>query len=105
MLTGHDPVIPAAGTTAAARGAALAAGAVDPRLRATAEEFEAVFLAQVLQTLTDGIGGPGALGDGGNEAWSAMLEEEYGRLISRSGGIGVADALLREMLKMQEVAG
>jgi Rod binding domain-containing protein len=32
-----------------------------------------------------------------------MLQEEYGRLISRSGGIGVADALLREMLRMQEV--
>ena len=77
---------------------------IDPRLRETAEEFESVFLAQVLQTMTVGLGGPGAMSDGDNEAWAGMLQEEYGRLISKSGGIGVADALLREMLKMQEMA-
>jgi len=86
-------------------GDAAAAGArpaIDPRMRETAQEFEAVFLAQVLQTMNAGIGGPGPFSDGDNEAWSGMLQEEYGRLISRSGGIGVADSLLREMLKMQE---
>ena len=77
---------------------------VDPRLREVAEEFEAVFLAQVLQTMNLGLGGPGPLGDGDNEAWAGMLQEEYGRLISKSGGVGIADALLREMLKLQEVA-
>lgn len=74
------------------------------RLRDTAEEFEAVFLAQVLQTMNAGIGGPGPMGEGDNEAWSGMLQEEYGKLIAKSGGIGVADALMREMLKLQEVA-
>ena len=76
---------------------------VDPRLRETAEEFESVFLAQVLQTMKIGLAGPGPMSDGDNEAWSGMLQEEYAKLISKSGGIGVADALLREMLKMQEV--
>jgi Rod binding domain-containing protein len=33
-----------------------------------------------------------------------MLQDEYARLISRTGGIGIADAVLREMLKAQEVA-
>jgi peptidoglycan hydrolase FlgJ len=90
---------------APARGAAAIPdrAGIDPRMRETAEEFEAVFLAQVLQTMTVGLGGPGAMSDGDNEAWAGMLQEEYGRLISKSGGIGVADALLREMLKMQEV--
>jgi Rod binding domain-containing protein len=77
--------------------------AVDPRIRETAQEFEAVFLAQVLQTMSTGIGGPGPFGGGEDDAWADMLHQEYGRLISKSGGIGVADALLREMLKMQEV--
>ena len=84
-------------------GAVIGRGAVDPRLREVAEEFEAVFLAQVLQTMNFGLAGPGPLGEGDNEAWAGMLQEEYGRLISKSGGIGVADALLREMLKLQEV--
>ncbi len=84
-------------------GGVVGRGSVDPRLREVAEEFESVFLAQVLQTMNAGLGGPGPMGDGDNEAWAGMLQEEYGRLISRSGGIGVADALMREMLKMQEV--
>lgn len=84
-------------------GAVTGRSAVDPRLREVAEEFESVFLAQVLQTMKIGLAGPGPLGDGDNEAWTGMLQEEYGRLISKSGGIGVADALLREMLKLQEV--
>jgi hypothetical protein len=33
-----------------------------------------------------------------------VLNEEVAKLISRTGGIGVADAVLREMLKAQEVA-
>ncbi len=93
-------LLTSAGSAAAVRGH----GEVDPRMREAAEEFEAVFLAQVLQTMNLGGGGPGPLSDGDNEAWTGMLQEEYGRLISRSGGIGVADALLREMLKMQEIA-
>jgi hypothetical protein len=31
-----------------------------------------------------------------------MLQDRYARLISRSGGIGLADAVLGEMLKAQE---
>ena len=97
-MLAHEILAPARG----AAGISDRAG-IDPRMRETAEEFESVFLAQVLQTMSVGLGGPGALSDGDNEAWVGMLQEEYGRLISKSGGIGVADALLREMLKMQEV--
>ena len=44
------------------------------------------------------------LGDGQDDVFRDMLNEEIAKLISRSGGIGVADAVLREMLKAQEVA-
>jgi Rod binding domain-containing protein len=73
-------------------------------LRYAAQEFEAIFLAQVLGTMTQGIGDDDLLGDGGGEVFRDMLHEEVAKLISRSGGIGVADAVLREMLKAQEVA-
>ena len=73
-------------------------------LRHVAQEFEAIFLAQVLGTMTRGLGGDDLLGDGQGEVFRDMLNEEVAKLISRSGGIGVADALLREMLKAQEVA-
>jgi flagellar protein FlgJ len=73
-------------------------------LRHAAQEFEAIFLAQVLGTITQGLGGDDLLGDGQGEVFRDMLNEEVAKLISRSGGIGVADAVLREMLKAQEVA-
>ena len=31
-----------------------------------------------------------------------MMVQEYGKAIARSGGIGIADSVQREILKMQE---
>ena len=72
-------------------------------LRETAEEFESVFLAQALQALTHGLGSAGPLGQSDGDTFADMLQQEYGRLVSRSGGIGIADAVMREMLRMQEM--
>jgi Rod binding domain-containing protein len=33
-----------------------------------------------------------------------MLRDEYGRLIARSGGVGVADAVMRQLLRAQEAS-
>jgi peptidoglycan hydrolase FlgJ len=72
-------------------------GAVDP-FRQAAQEFEAVFLAQVLAKLNPGL-------DGDDQSpFHDMFNDEVAKLISRSGGVGVADAVLKEMLKSQEVA-
>jgi Rod binding domain-containing protein len=67
-------------------------------LRNAAQEFEAVFLAQVLAKLNPGLGGDE------QTPFHDMFNDELAKLISRSGGIGVADAVLKEMLKSQEVA-
>jgi flagellar protein FlgJ len=83
--------------------AAVPSGAT-PGLRRAAEEFEAVFVGQILRGLTEGLTGPGPLSGGGDDPHASMLQDEYARLISRTGGIGIADAVLREMLKAQEVA-
>jgi peptidoglycan hydrolase FlgJ len=83
------------------------AGGVTPGVegvRQAAQECEAIFLAQVLGTMTQGLGGDDLLGDGQGGFLYEMLNDEIAKLISRSGGIGVADAVLREMLKAQEVA-
>ena len=42
---------------------------------------------------------------GGGQAgdmYRSMLNEEYGRAIAKSGGIGVADQVMQQILKMQE---
>ena len=63
----------------------------DADIRKAAESFEATFLAEMLQytginAMPDGFGG-GA----GEEAFSSMLTEQYARLLTERGGIGIAE--------------
>lgn len=74
--------------------------------REAAESFEAVFLSQVLNTMFSGIQAGGPFGGGaGSEIYRSMLNEEYAAAIARQGGIGIADRVYNEILKVQEIAG
>lgn len=73
------------------------------KAREAAVEFEAVFLAQMLQPMFEGIESNGLFGGGHAESMHrSMLVEEYGKSLAEAGGIGLADEVLAEMLKMQE---
>jgi flagellar protein FlgJ len=70
----------------------------------TAEDFESVFLSQMMSHMFEGIEADENFGGGqGEEMVKSMLTDEYGKLIARTGGIGVADYVKREMLTLQEV--
>jgi Rod binding domain-containing protein len=73
--------------------------------RRTAEDFEAFFLSQTFEEMFSGID-PDPLFGGGSaeEAYRSMLFQEYGKAVVRQGGIGLADSMQAEMLKMQEAA-
>ena len=50
-----------------------------------------------------GISTDGPFGGGHAETiYRSLLSDEYGKLVSRAGGIGIADAVHREILKLQE---
>ncbi len=71
--------------------------------RRVAEEFEAVFLGQVLKPMFATVGTDGRFGGGfGEDMWRSLQVDEYGKAIARTGGIGIADAVLRQILEMQE---
>lgn len=73
--------------------------------RAAAEEFEAVFLNNMLQNMFKGLENGGAMDSGtGSDAWQSMLVDEYARTISAAGGVGIADSVERELLALQEGA-
>lgn len=73
--------------------------------RAAAVEFEAVFLAQMLRPMFDGVATDGPFGGGQAEAINRdMLVDEYAKALAQGGGIGLADSVLAEMLKMQEAS-
>lgn len=74
------------------------------QMREVAEKFEAMFLSQALQPMFANIEPASPFGGGaGNEIWKSMQVDEYGKAIARSGGIGIADAVMEQMLKAQEV--
>jgi peptidoglycan hydrolase FlgJ len=85
-----------------------AAGRTPPapdRLRQSAREFEAMFLEQTLERVfaSDGEGPLGDNGVGGG-VYRSLLVKEYAGAIVRSGGVGIADQVHREMLRLQEVS-
>ena len=76
---------------------------VDPQVRQAAEDFEAVFLGQMLAPMFEGLETEGLFGGGSAErVYRSMMIQEYGRAMAAGGGIGIADAVQREILRMQE---
>lgn len=73
-------------------------------IREAAEDFEAVFLAEMMRPIFDMQEKDPYFG-GGNaeETYRSLLVDEYGKKISASGGIGLADSIERELIAMQEV--
>ncbi|MGA7674985.1 MAG: rod-binding protein [Rhizomicrobium sp.] len=69
----------------------------------TAQEFEGVFLSQFLGEMFDGISTDGPFGGGqGEQMFRSLMLDEYGKQIAAQGGIGLANAVTRELLKTQE---
>ena len=82
---------------------APAAARTDARICDAAMEFEAVFLSQMLGHMFAELETNGPFGGGqSEEMFRSLMINEYGRLISQSGGIGIADTVMAEMLEIQE---
>lgn len=80
-----------------------ASGAQTPdQIRQVAEEFEAVFLAQMMEQMMGESTQSSFDGGAGESAFRSMLNEEYAKVMAKAGGIGLADDLAREMMALQE---
>lgn len=72
--------------------------------RKVAEDFESYFLGQALQPLFANLSAEEPFGGGATEEiWRSLQVDEYGKALARSGGIGLADHVLEQILRMQEV--
>ncbi|MDP3800850.1 rod-binding protein [Brevundimonas sp.] len=92
-----DPIVSPAALVPAAPAAPTA------RMRETAEAFEASFLAQMLKPMFEGLSTEAPFGGGEAEGtWRGFLVEAMAKQTVRAGGIGLADQVVAQMLKMQE---
>jgi len=88
----------------AERSPGTAPGDTEKALERKAENFEAVFLSNMLKPMFEGLKTDGMFGGGhGEKMFRQELIKEYGSEIAESTDIGIADSVKQELLKAQEV--
>lgn len=77
----------------------------EKQIDAAAQDFEAMFMTQMLQPMFDGLKPNKMFGGGkGEEIFKGFMLEEYGRMIAETGQLGISDMIKGEMIRMQEQA-
>jgi flagellar protein FlgJ len=68
-----------------------------------AQKFEASFLSIMVQQMMQGVGGSNAAfgGGQGEDMFKSFMSDAIAKQVARNGGIGMADTVAREMLKLQ----
>jgi peptidoglycan hydrolase FlgJ len=90
----------------------VAAYGAPPRLRPTqggadnafrqAQDFETVFVNEMLQHMFTGIGDDGPLGNAqGVGVWRSMLTEQFARNFVKAGGLGLAAHIYQSLMAHQ----
>ncbi|HAX92140.1 MAG TPA: hypothetical protein DCY07_08060 [Rhodospirillaceae bacterium] len=71
-----------------------------------AKEFEAVFMAQMLKPMWEGVETNGMFGGGhGEDVMRDMLVQEYGKSMVQGTDYGLSTAIMDTMIRMQEHQG
>lgn len=79
--------------------------ASDDRVGNAARDFEAVYLAEMMRPMLETVEVSEAFGGGhGEEMFRGMLADEYGKMMARTGGIGLASSVKAAMIAAQEAA-
>ena len=66
------------------------------------QKFEAQFLSTMFQHMFQGLDANGPFGGGaGEEMFRSVMTEALGKQVVKAGGIGLADTVQREILKLQ----
>jgi Rod binding domain-containing protein len=72
------------------------------KAKATATDFEAMFINQMFSQMTNGLKGEGPFGDTpGTGVWRSMLTEQYSKSFAKAGGIGISKDIFRELILQQ----
>lgn len=99
-----SPITRADAAYAYAQAALAAPGTLQARARVAAQKFEGVLINNLFSSMFTGLSGEGPLGVNGTggEAWRSMLIEQMANSVSKTGGIGVAPQVYRELVRVQE---
>jgi len=69
-----------------------------PTLREATQEFERIFIAQMMQSMRATVPESGLMGsDSGHGIFRDMLDQELSRQIAFAGGFGIGDMLYQQL--------
>jgi flagellar protein FlgJ len=72
------------------------------QIQETAQKFEASFLSVMMQSMFEGVKTSEPFGGGqGEEMFKSLLTESMAKEVTKAGGVGLANTVQREMLKLQ----
>ena len=72
------------------------------KAKATATDFEAMFLNSMFSQMTTGVKGEGPFGDTpGTGVWRSMLTEQYSKNFAKAGGVGISDDVFHTLIMQQ----
>jgi len=72
------------------------------RIEEVAQEFEAVFISEMMKPMFEGIKVNETFGGGkGEEVFRGMMLQEYGKIMAQTGAIGIADQVRSTLIQMQ----
>ena len=101
-LTSLPPRIDAAAATAKQLVVSAEEKVKRARIAETAKTFEASFLSVMMQTMFEGVKTSEPFGGGqGEEMFKSLLTESMAKEVTKAGGVGLANTVQREMLKLQ----
>jgi Rod binding domain-containing protein len=76
--------------------------AAQAKAKATATDFEAMFLNSMFAQMTSGLKGDGPFGDtSGTGVWRSMLTEQYSKNFAKAGGVGISNEVFRSLILQQ----
>jgi Rod binding domain-containing protein len=76
--------------------------AAQAKAKATATDFEAMFLNSMFAQMTSGLKGDGPFGDTqGTGVWRSMLTEQYAKNFAKAGGVGISNEVFRTLILQQ----
>lgn len=75
------------------------------KVRQAVEEFEAFFITQTFEQMYSTVPVNETFGGGNAEKiFRSMLIDEYGKMTAKSGGIGLTDQIMTQLLQQQEAS-
>ncbi len=75
------------------------------RLDEVAQDFEAMFISEMMKPMFEGIKPDKMFGGGKTEeVFNGMLIQEYGKLMAETGQLGIAKHVKAELIRMQETS-